>query len=120
MSASRRGRIMSFDDEHPSGDLDACIADPTLRNSFIGLLTQLKAGLEHLEHELLGNGQPGRIQRIESRQDSTELRLGRLEGANSAHIAGAAVKHDVTRYVVPFVLGIVTVIIGALAAHYWP
>ena len=119
MSASRRGN-MSFNEDHPSGDLDACIADPAMRNSFLALLAQLKTGLEHLEHELLGNGQPGRIQRIEARLGDVEQKVGRLEGANSAHVASSAVKHDVTRYLVPFLLGIVTVLIGAVAKHFWP
>jgi hypothetical protein len=38
-------------------------------------LGELKAGLESLEHELIGNGQPGRVQRIEKTQAEQNERL---------------------------------------------
>jgi hypothetical protein len=60
-------------------------------------LGRIDERLERMEHELLGNGQPGAIQRIEARLGSLERWKSTLIGAmsllTSAVAIYAAVKH---------------------------
>jgi hypothetical protein len=55
-------------------------------------IAEIKALLNSMQKEILGNGQPGRIQRIESRLEPLEVMANQLRGwvRGAMWVAGAA------------------------------
>ena len=88
---------MAINKRHPSGEiakimtdpvsltLGACpLGDPSACMNILQQLTEIATQLETFRKELLGNGQPGRVQRVEAAIASLQDRVVKVEKSAEA------------------------------------
>ena len=99
---------ISIDTDCPLGDAATCM-------SILQRLSELSTQLATLNKELLGNGQPGRIQRVESAAAYATNRITMIE-AKAEAMGGANTMRD---SVIKIGLGSLFTAVVALLIHFF-